>query len=149
MDCSWSSGHIPNSLRSAAFVLAKVAFFSIFASTACAEYRVFNMVLSDWPEAPSVPAATEPSAATEPPPTTAQSAEVTAAPRPLKETQFLSHLDPQQYVGYFPLKKNQSLRYTQTWMCPGRTDHFKPYCPNPAQRAPAAGATTPPDSNSP
>lgn len=42
----------------------------------------------------------------------------------------LSNLDPEQYVGYFPIKSDQQIKYTDTWMCPGRTNG-KDFCPNP------------------
>ncbi|MCB0368385.1 MAG: hypothetical protein KDD45_02835, partial [Bdellovibrionales bacterium] len=43
---------------------------------------------------------------------------------------FLSNLDPEQYVGYYPLESQQKIRYIDTWMCEGPTNG-KPYCPNP------------------
>jgi hypothetical protein len=48
------------------------------------------------------------------------------------ETQSFPHtLDPEQYRGYFPVRPNQKIQYTDTWLCPGRTSHHKPFCPNP------------------
>lgn len=54
-----------------------------------------------------------------------------------------SNLDPEQYVGYYPVAPDETVKYVQTWKCRGRTDH-REYCPNP--RAPAAvadGGTSP------
>lgn len=50
-----------------------------------------------------------------------------------------STLDPLQYRTYYPLPKEYSALYTQTWMCYGRTSH-QPICPNPKneQRTPAS-----------
>jgi hypothetical protein len=46
----------------------------------------------------------------------------------------LSNLDPQQYVGYYPLLKNETVRMNATWRCRGNTSNFKPICPQPAIR---------------
>ncbi len=102
-----------------------------------AEYRVFLLELTETPETTEAPPAAGAPTATKPP------------GAPIK-TQFPSNLDPRQYVGYFPLKPNQSLDYIDTWMCPGRTDYFKPYCPTPA-RNPAAlpSLATPPAPETP
>lgn len=43
---------------------------------------------------------------------------------------FLSNLDPEQYVGYFPLEKDEKIKYIATWMCRGRTNG-KDFCENP------------------
>lgn len=81
-------------------------FLSIFliTSLALAEYRVFQLqILTYQPDG------------------------ITVA-----ETQSFPHyLDPEQYRGYFPVKPNQKVQYTDTWLCPGRTSHHKPFCPNP------------------
>ncbi len=42
-----------------------------------------------------------------------------------------STLDPSQYIGYYPLKKNEFLTLSDTWMCYGRTDYFQPLCKKP------------------
>jgi hypothetical protein len=63
--------------------------------------------------------------------------------------QIESTLDPDQYPGYHPLKAGEKIRYTQTWMCRGRTGSL-PTCPNPRSLAgePTAATTSPgpPDS---
>ena len=41
----------------------------------------------------------------------------------------LSTLDPDQYPGYHPLKEGETVSYTETWMCRGRTSE-RPLCPN-------------------
>jgi hypothetical protein len=40
-------------------------------------------------------------------------------------------LDPEQYIGFYPLQKGQTISYIETWKCLGRTDLFKPHCDNP------------------
>lgn len=48
-----------------------------------------------------------------------------------------STLDPDQYRYYYPVAADEIVTYTDTWRCYGRTDQFKPHCPNPkAQIAP-------------
>ncbi len=119
-----------------------------------AEYRVFLLELTETPAASGAPSA-PPATATTPNAAAGNSATPTGtiATAPAKssvKTRFPSNLDPQQYVGYYPLKPNQSLDYVDTWMCPGRTDYNKPYCPAPS-RAPAATptSTAPPPSTAP
>jgi hypothetical protein len=41
----------------------------------------------------------------------------------------ISTLDPQQYIGYYPLYKNEVLHMGRTWTCWGNTANFKPICP--------------------
>ncbi len=43
-----------------------------------------------------------------------------------------SNLDPSQYGEYYPLAKDESIQYIQTWICPGRTD-YKNYCDPPSK----------------
>lgn len=50
--------------------------------------------------------------------------------------QINSTLDPIQYPVYYHIKPGYQVTYTDTWMCKGRTGHFKALCPNP--RAPAS-----------
>ncbi len=47
----------------------------------------------------------------------------------------ISTLDPWQYVGYFPLATGESIQYTRTWKCMGRTND-RPICPAPEAGAP-------------
>jgi hypothetical protein len=97
-------------------VLTLLGFFSL--STARAEYRVFLLKISK--------TSTEPNTNS------------TAAPNaPAESISFESTLDPEQYRGYYPLAANETITYTDTWRCRGRTDN-RPHCPNP--RAPAAAA---------
>lgn len=51
---------------------------------------------------------------------------------------FVSSLDPQQYRGYFPVKPDERIYYTSSWMCRGRTGGFRKACENPKLREPAA-----------
>ena len=51
------------------------------------------------------------------------------------ERSVVSTLDPIQYAGYFPLKRNESTRLASTWRCRKRSDWFTPICPPPAPRA--------------
>ena len=43
-----------------------------------------------------------------------------------------STLDPDQYVGYFPQAAGTHIKYTETWMCRGRTDNL-PMCKSPSE----------------
>jgi hypothetical protein len=58
----------------------------------------------------------------------------TAGEPPQKRT-VQSTLDPEQYKGYYPVGSNETIRYTETWLCRGRTSHFQDFCPNPSQKA--------------
>lgn len=58
---------------------------------------------------------------------------------------FTSTLDDIQYVGYFPLNKDETIAIQDTWMCRGGQGNFQHLCPNPkasSNRTPAS--TTPP-----
>ncbi len=71
-------------------------------------------------------------------------AENTQAPQP----RFIqSTLDPWQYKEYYPLAPDEVIDYTETWMCPGRTDHHQDLCPNPNKAqipdAPVSNQNTP------
>lgn len=46
----------------------------------------------------------------------------------------ISNLDPEQFVGYYPLLPGEKIKYTDTWLCPGRTS-YKDYCKNPRLKA--------------
>lgn len=46
-----------------------------------------------------------------------------------------STLDPDQFVGYYPLSKNETITYVSTWKCRGRTSNFKRHCPNPKEKS--------------
>jgi hypothetical protein len=51
-----------------------------------------------------------------------------------------SNLDPLQYPAFYPLKTGETISYTDTWMCEGRTGG-KPLCKSPKEvAAEAAGA---------
>lgn len=56
------------------------------------------------------------------------------------EKKVISNLDPEQYAKYYPVSLQESISYQNTWMCPGRTGDFKPYCNNP--RNPAGDKTS-------
>ncbi|PIS09840.1 MAG: hypothetical protein COT73_12600 [Bdellovibrio sp. CG10_big_fil_rev_8_21_14_0_10_47_8] len=58
-----------------------------------------------------------------------------------------STLDPDQYRGYYVVPEGSSIIYTQTWMCRGRTDHFRKLCDNP-QPPPATPPPVPETSSS-
>ncbi|AZZ36242.1 hypothetical protein CIK05_05365 [Bdellovibrio sp. qaytius] len=57
--------------------------------------------------------------------------------------QFDSTLDPEQYQTFYSLKADETISYTQTWRCKGRTSDFKPHCMQPAKREPTQAAVTP------
>jgi len=91
-----------------------------------AEYRVFLLKITKTPSPP--PAEATPVAA---------NSEVALPPSVDKI--FESNLDPEQYPLYFPLEKDETISYIDTWRCYGRTGSGLPYCPNPkAQRAPSS-----------
>ena len=59
-------------------------------------------------------------------------------------------LDPEQYIGFYPLSAGQKISYVETWRCLGRTDFFKPHCENPRlQPQPSALLDRKPASQSP
>lgn len=58
--------------------------------------------------------------------------------------QFDSTLDPEQYQTFFTLKSDETISYTQTWRCKGRTSDFKSHCVQPEKREPAQATATPP-----
>lgn len=48
-------------------------------------------------------------------------------------------LDPEQFIGFYPLANDEQISYIETWRCSGRTDSFKPHCNNPRlNRVPSA-----------
>ena len=42
-----------------------------------------------------------------------------------------STLDHIQYRYFYPVASDEDVTYIATWRCRGRTDNFKPLCPNP------------------
>lgn len=48
-----------------------------------------------------------------------------------QEIQVLTTLDDLQYETYYKITPNQQTRLIHHWMCWGRTDDLKPYCPEP------------------
>lgn len=63
--------------------------------------------------------------------------------------QFDSTLDPEQYLTFFTLKPDETISYTQTWRCKGRTSDFKAHCAQPEKREPAQAAATPTEPKNP
>ena len=106
-------------------------FLIVMSVAAHAEYRVFLLKISKTPPPPAPGA---------PPPALGPDGN----PIPLPESaRFVeSTLDPEQYVGYYPLEQGEKIVYVDTWRCFGRTDG-KPHCPNP--RGPAAVTAPVPD----
>lgn len=51
-------------------------------------------------------------------------------------------LDPEQYIGFYPLRQGEEISYIETWRCWGNTNSFKAHCPNPRLNG-ALGANTP------
>lgn len=92
----------------------------LFQLSAHAEYRVFVLKITKTPQTTRDPAST------------AESAPLTEPP---SERIVLSTLDPEQFVGYYPLDKDETIKYTETWRCYGRTSEFQPLCPNPKAKA--------------
>jgi len=43
-----------------------------------------------------------------------------------------SSLDPDQYPGYFPIPAGAQIKYTETWMCRGRTNGVS-ICKSPSE----------------
>lgn len=86
----------------------------LFLTPAQAEYRVFVLQITKT-------AVTSPELAKDP----------KAEPAPPTIRTLISTLDPEQYIGYFPLEEGETIKYTDTWMCTGRTGGFQPTCANP------------------
>jgi hypothetical protein len=86
-------------------ILLSAFFFLIMGITAHAEYRVFLLKIAKKSADPKIP----------------------STDYRLVE----SNLDPEQYRGYYPVAADEVVSYTDTWRCLGRTDGFKPFCPNP------------------
>lgn len=57
------------------------------------------------------------------------------------ERRVISTLDPEQYAGYYPVKKNETIVYTDTWRCWGNFSYYKKICPRP-ERVPTAAQRT-------
>ncbi|MGZ3691169.1 MAG: hypothetical protein ACXVAX_06685 [Pseudobdellovibrio sp.] len=45
--------------------------------------------------------------------------------------QIESTLDPEQYIGLYPLSQDERISYVDTWMCKGRTDFLRSHCEKP------------------
>lgn len=91
-----------------------VILISLLSLSALAEYRVFQLKIYKETKA------TDPVVTREP----------QALPQEEGVKIFLSNLDPEQYVGYYPLEKDEKIKYIATWMCRGRTNG-KDYCQDP------------------
>lgn len=55
-----------------------------------------------------------------------------------QESVIISTFDHIQYPGYHPIGPTQTLSYLDSWMCYENTSGFKPICPKPEEREPAA-----------
>ena len=55
----------------------------------------------------------------------------------IKENEVLTTLDDIQYMTYYKVTPQQKVHILQHWMCRGRTDYFKTYCPAPISKAAA------------
>ncbi|WII71390.1 hypothetical protein QJS83_13050 [Bdellovibrio sp. 22V] len=89
------------------------AFFFLLPLCGHAEYRVFLLKISKKPADPRAPASQD--------------------FRLVEST-----LDHVQYRYYYPVAPNEEVTYIDTWRCYGRTDDFKPHCPNPKGQIPNA-----------
>lgn len=94
------------------------AFFIFSPLCSKAEYRVFLLKISK-----RAPASAQPVNPAEPP---------AAQDYRLVE----STLDHIQYRYYHPVAADEDVTYIATWRCYGRTDGFKPHCPNPKGQIP-------------
>jgi|GEM_PF-920504 hypothetical protein len=98
-------------------ILLSAFFFIIFGVTAHAEYRVFTLKISKKSADPKTPS---------------------------QDFRLVeSNLDPEQYRGYYPVAPDEEITYIDTWMCYGRTDGFKEFCPNPKGQKDRDPASTP------
>ncbi|MNK07432.1 hypothetical protein D3C87_253460 [compost metagenome] len=100
-------------------VLLSAFFIFLLPLSSKAEYRVFLLKI-----AKRAPATATPEAVTQTPP-------LTQDYRLVEST-----LDPIQYRYYYPVAADEEVSYTETWRCYGRTDGFKPHCPNPKGQIP-------------
>jgi hypothetical protein len=76
------------------------------------------------------------------------------SPLPLEPPDFRlieSTLDNIQYPYYYPVAPDEEVAYYTSWRCRGRTDNFKPHCPNPnsIKTSPAKDQITQPNSTEP
>lgn len=101
--------------------------FLISSSLARAEYRAFLLKIAG-------PAPAEKK-------TKSDAADSKPATAPVNFRLVKSNLDPNQYGSYYPLAPGETISYTETWMCRGRTSNFMEVCANPkappAERSPA------------
>lgn len=108
------------------FKLAILILTIHISTSALAEYRVFLLKISNKPAPKPAPPTTVPAEAQQPPPDS----------RLVEST--LDHL---QYRSYFSIPSDEAVTYVTSWKCRGRTDEFKPYCPNPKAAAQSAGVS--------
>ena len=103
-------------------------FLGIAIQNSFAEYRVFLLKISK----KSPLAAVENSAKSGATAAQEQSpAPQNPAPAASQDKTFLSTLDPEQYKALYPLGADETISYTETWRCYGRTGGGVPFCPNP------------------
>ncbi len=48
-----------------------------------------------------------------------------------QERVVISTLDPRRYRKYYPVRADETVTYSATWMCKGNTSSHKPVCPKP------------------
>lgn len=130
-------------MRQALFLFVTILLLS---ESSYSEYRAFRLLISK--KTPQQQPAQSPAdlnqnttTATEPP--TAETPQPENTGR-----EVISTLDPYQYRGYYSVRDDETIVYTQTWMCPGRTSDYKEICPAPETRLPAEN-TIPAASSSP
>ncbi|MBL7671097.1 MAG: hypothetical protein JNM39_11500 [Bdellovibrionaceae bacterium] len=121
------------------FLLGILLFFvaiSLCQMEAAAEYRVFVLKISRAPAAVLAPDSSLEKTPLDIPPSAPNLNIPPPAPNPKAPAPasrlIQSTLDPNQYPGYYPLEKDESIVYVDTWKCPGRTGDFKPLCQRPS-----------------
>lgn len=73
-------------------------------------------------------------------PDTAAAMPAPVPPQPQDYRLVESTLDHLQYRYYYPVAADEEVIYIDTWRCSGRTDNFKPLCPNPKGQIPTTEA---------
>ena len=124
-----------------------IVFFLLFSMQTLAEYRVFllNIVTQSPTPGPRTEAG-KPGNSQSVPQNKSGTATNSESDKKPNLRQVKSSLDPHQYVRYYPLAANETISYTETWMCKGNTSGERPYCDNPKDKTRTPASRPDPDS---
>lgn len=127
-----------------------IVFYFLVSSAALAEYRVFVLKITKKPtsQQPSATQSSTQSSASREPSSNPKKDSDSSSPEnlsPLESTRYVTTtLDPEQYRGYYTVANDETVTYIETWRCFGRTDGFKPLCPNPKKTGPTSNLDSTP-----